>query len=316
MQAADLSTRAKRTIVPGTPAASGETLAAVSKRYLRHQKRLLSPGSFRREDRIIALNLMPFFGGNTKLASIQKLDVQKYVKHRSGEVSPASTTKELNVLKHLLSLAVKWRLIPASPAQGIKAPPTPAGRIRYLQPAELRIVLESCPEWLRPIVGIAVATGMTRGEILRLRWRDTDLKCGRITIPQTKKKAERVVYLNDWAQDVLASIGQKGPTHTDYVFTGDSITPVNVSQAFLRACRSANVQNFCFRDLRHTTASWMVLQGVDVQTLSNILGHTDLRMTARYQHLSAGSISDAIKLLDRAFVRSAPNGVTKSTQLP
>src|SRR6185437_320961 len=119
---------------------------------------------------ILDKHLKPFFGENTKLAGIRRADVQRYVTERSGEVSAASVTKELNVVKHLMSLAVEWELIPTNPAHGVKSPKAPAGRVRYLQPGELRSVLEACPEWLRPIAGLAVSTGMRRGEILGLRW--------------------------------------------------------------------------------------------------------------------------------------------------
>jgi hypothetical protein len=54
-----------------------------------------------RENGILEMHLKPFFGGNTRLAAIRRVDVQKYVTHRSGDISPASITKELNVLKHL-----------------------------------------------------------------------------------------------------------------------------------------------------------------------------------------------------------------------
>lgn len=83
--------------------------------------------------------------------------MQKYITHRNGDVSPASIVKELNVLKHLFGLAVEWELLPTNPAHGVKGPRVPAGRVRYLQPGELRAVLEACPEWLRPIAGLAVA---------------------------------------------------------------------------------------------------------------------------------------------------------------
>ena len=156
---------------------------------------------------------------------------------------------------------------------------------------------------------------MKRGEILGLRWLDVDMKSRRITVPHPKKP-QRVVYLNNWAQQVLESVHRKESKPTDYVFTGDSVTPLNVSQAFLRACRSANVSDFCFRDLRHTMASWMMQQGADVQTLSAVLGYSDLRMTARYQYLSTASLSGAVKLLDRAFLESAPAVPTKGTLKP
>ena len=60
---------------------------------------------------------------------------------RSGKVSAHTVQKELNILKHLLRLAVEWEIIPFHPSQGIKSPRVPAGRVRYLQPAELRAVV-------------------------------------------------------------------------------------------------------------------------------------------------------------------------------
>jgi integrase len=79
------------------------------------------------------------------------------------------------ILKYALAKAIDWEIIPVSPAQRVELPKPPPGRVRYLKPTELRVLLASSPEWLRPIVGLAVTTGMRRGEILRLRWLDLDL---------------------------------------------------------------------------------------------------------------------------------------------
>src|SRR5436853_236921 len=137
-------------------------------RFLLHQKARLSAKAYEREQGIVEKHLRPFFA--VKVAAIRRVDVQRYITKRSGEVSTYTVQKELNVLKHLLSLAVEWEIIPINPAHGIKSPRVPAGRIRYLQPTELKVVLEFCPQWLRPIVGLAVSTGMRRSEILNLRW--------------------------------------------------------------------------------------------------------------------------------------------------
>src|ERR1035441_7106767 len=106
-------------------------------------------------------HLKPFFATG-KLADVRRVDVQKYITHRGGDVSAASVVKELNVLKHLLGLAFEWVLIPVNPAHGVKPPRVPAGRVRYLQPTELRSVLEACPEWLRPIAALAAARSAQR----------------------------------------------------------------------------------------------------------------------------------------------------------
>ena len=296
--------RVEKTLTLGYAPPSAESLEAVSKRFLKHQKARLTPAAYKRDDGILETHLRPFFGDSIKVAAIRRVDVQKYVTQRSGEVSPASITKELNVLKHLLALAVEWELIPANPAHGVKPPRVPAGRVRYLQPTELRAVLEACPEWLRPIAGLAVATGMRRGEILGLRWLDIDFKGGRIMLPQTKNGDGRIVYLNTLAQQALSVIPQGKAKPTDIVFDGESMTPENVSLAFLRACRSVNISDFRFHDLRHTAASWMRMKGADIHTVALILGHKDLRMAARYQHLSPAFLSDAVKLLDGAYAES------------
>jgi integrase len=115
----------------------------------------------------------------------------------------------------------------------------PAGRVRYLQPTELRTVLEACPEWSRLIAALAAATGMRRGGILGLRWMDVDFNGGRIMIPRTKNGEGRIVYFNTLAKDALEAVPRNKTKNMDCIFTGESRTPVNVSFAFLgRVARS------------------------------------------------------------------------------
>src|ERR1039458_5708563 len=198
--------RVEKAVTLGYTPPSAESFGSVSGRFLGHQKARLTPRAYEREHGVLRAHLEPFFGVSTKLAAIRRTDVQRYVTQRSGEVSPASIVKELNTLKHLMSLAVGWELIPASPAHGVKPPRVPAGRVRYLQPGELRAVLEACPEWLRPIAALAVATGMRRGEILGLRWMDVDSQGKRIMLPQTKNGDGRIVYLNTLAIEALSAV--------------------------------------------------------------------------------------------------------------
>src|SRR5207244_3526709 len=112
-----------------------------------------------------------------------------------AKASPYSIQKEVNVIKHLFRLAVEWEIIPYSPAQGIKGVKVPAGRVRYLQPTELKVLIEAAPLWIRPIIALAVSTGMRRGEIIGLRRLDVDLVHSRIMLPQTKNGDGRIVYL-------------------------------------------------------------------------------------------------------------------------
>jgi integrase len=80
-----------------------------------------------------------------------------------------------------------------------------------------------------------------------------------------------------------------------------NLAPEWVSVSFIRLCRKLGIADFHFHDLRHTAASWLRMKGADIHTMAQLLGHKDLRMAARYQHLSPGFLADAVGRLDNAF---------------
>jgi integrase len=77
--------------------------------------------------------------------------------------------------------------------------------------------------------------------------------------------------------------------------------PDQVSVAFGRVCRDLKIVDFMFHDLRHTAASWLRMSGADMHTLAQLLRHKDLRMAARYQHLSPAFLQEAVGKLDAVF---------------
>lgn len=149
-------------------------------------------------------------------------------------------------------------------------------------------------------MGLAAVTGMRRSEILGRRWLDVDFMQSRIMLPQTKNGDGRFVYLNQSALAALHS-GARSPEAkaTGLVFA--EITPGQVRVAFARLCRSQHVDDFRFYDLRHTSASWLRMQVAGIHTVAQLLGHKDLRMAARYQHLSPKFLAVAVATLDSVF---------------
>lgn len=295
--------RVRKAIELGFAPPGKDTFSEISERYLAHQRHRLTPKEYERQELILENHLKPFFP--VRLAEIRRADVQRYVTHRSADAAPGTVRKELNVLKHLLNLAVEWEVIPMTPAHGVKSPKVPPGRVRYLQATELRALVDACPEWLNPIVCLAVTTGMRRSEILGLRWLDVDFAHGRIMLPQTKNGEGRIVYLNKSAKAALQSLSVGPDTKpTDRPFS--VYTPEQVSVGFLRACRKLKIADFHFHDLRHTAASWLRMAGADIHTVAQILGHKDLRMAARYQHLSPAFMAEAVGRLDPLFGLESP----------
>jgi integrase len=140
---------------------------------------------------------------------------------------------------------------------------------------------------------------MRRGEILGMRFLDVDRRGERILLPQTKNGEGRIVYLNQLAQNVFDGQITVEARPTDRVFS--RATDAQVSMAFRRAAKAAGIEDFRFHDLRHTAASWLRMEGADIHTVAQLLGHKDLRMAARYQHLSPAFLADAVKKLDQVF---------------
>jgi len=300
LRAKELENAEKARLLGYTPPTK-DTFAEFVPRYLKHQEARLTPAAYERTRGIVDTHLRPHFG-QMQLALIRRREVQSYLTSRLTDVAIETARKEFFVLSHMLSLAVDWELIASNVAQAVELPKAPAGRIRYLQPTELRAVLEACPEWLKPIAGLLAFTGMRRSEVLGLRWRDIDRQGERILLPQTKNGDARVVWLNAMACDVIDSL-KRAPS-TDDVFASN-ITPENVSLAFLRACRKVKIADFRLHDLRHTAASWLRMSGADLQDVADLLGHRDLRMTRRYSHLSPAHLSAAVKRLDGVFGQPA-----------
>lgn len=143
---------------------------------------------------------------------------------------------------------------------------------------------------------------MRCGEILP-RCLDVDRTGERVLLPQTKNAEGRIVYLNTLALQVLDSQVKPGVKPTDPVFLTASGEQVSV--AFKRAATAAKIEDFRFHDLRHTAASWLRMQGADIHTVAQLLGHKDLRMAVRYQHLSPSFLSEAVKKLDKVFCEKA-----------
>ena len=296
IRAAELM-RVEQVRVLGFTPPGDETFSDVSARYLKHQKARLSPKAYDRTRGVVEGQLNSAFRG--KIAAIRKADIESYVTRRLGDVSHGTVIRELGILKHLLSFAVGKEIIPANPAQSVKPPKAPAGRVRYLQPTELKALLEVCPSWLQPIVALAVTTGMRRGEILGLRWLDVDFANSRVLLPQTKNGDGRIVYLNQTAKAALESIVREGVASQALVF--EAVSADYVTQTFRKACGALGISDFRFHDLRHTAASWLRMSGADIHLVATLLGHKDLRMAARYQHLSKEFLAEAVGKLDGVF---------------
>ena len=202
----------------------------------------------------------------------------------------------MTCLKTIFNKAVEWGKIHKNPAKNIKKLKERNHRLRYLTKEEIKNLYNASADHLRPILIVALNTGMRKSEILNLKWEDIDFHQKIIYIMNTKNNEKREIPINQVVFDSLLKV-KKHPD-SPYVFCNKDGKPYgDVKTAFWHARKRAGIKNFRFHDLRHTFASHLVMAGVDLNTVKELLGHKDIKMTLRYAHLSPDYKRRAVETL-------------------
>ncbi len=225
-------------------------------------------------------------------------------------------------LREMLQHAVEWGYLTANPAIGLRRPRISQRNEETQQPLEaehVRRLLEAAEAGLeRTLLLTAVTTGMRRGEVLGLQWRDIDRERGRVWVrrsigrdgsAQTPKsrRSTRAIGMAPTLSAALAKhqLASRFKQPTDYVFTTRTGRPLegrNVSRMFRATLRRAGLPLIRFHDLRHTYASLLVLENAHPKFISEQLGHASVQITIdRYSHLFDQSYSDESAKLEQAL---------------
>jgi len=257
--------------------------------YAKQNKR-----SWKRDE--ISLNsLKAFFKGET-LQSLGPEKIERYKAMRKAEVSPATVNLELACLKTVFNKAVEWGRTENNPAAKIKKFKLSNAREKILNGEEARRLIDCAPPALRPILIIALKTGMRRGEILALTWPAVNFIKSFILIENSKSGKARKVPMSPAVREVLKAL----PRVSDFIFYNpETKTHIkSVTTAFETARVKAELSGLRFHDLRHTFATWYIENGGDIVALSKILGHASIQMTLRYCNPTEGAMLLAVQRMD------------------
>jgi integrase len=257
-------------------------------------------------------------------------------RRRDDKVSASTVNRNLDDLKSMLGKAAAWNLIATNPIASVKRQRIDrTGVVRFLEPAEAQRLLAALTarderqrtareqsnawrrargyqEWpplgtyadhLHPFILLLLNTGVRRGEAFALRWQDVDLTRATVTIRgETAKSGQsRVIPLNTTIAEVLTAWRGQWPeaTPADLVFastvSGEALTTIKTG--WTSVLKAAKVTGFRLHDCRHHFASQLVMRGVDLVTVSRLLGHSDVRMTMRYSHLAPDHLAAAVAKL-------------------
>lgn len=171
--------------------------------------------------------------------------------------------------------------------------------IRYLREDEEKKLFKELDSHLKPIVVCALTTGLRLSNILNLRWETIDIKKNFLEVLMQENKGHKKIQLplSPKFKKELKKIGIK---KSGYVFinpkTGKPYTTIKTG--FNRACERAGIENFRFHDLRHTVATRLVANGVDLNTVKEYMAHSDIKTTQRYMHPTPENMKNAVDILN------------------
>jgi len=172
-------------------------------------------------------------------------------------------------------------------------------RERWLSVEEEKLLLVKAtnPEWLRPLIIVALHTGMRRGEILNLTWKDIDFVRRVIRVMQSKNGEKRTIPMSQTVLMTLKGFGK-------VIDISGRVFPIAVRslrEAYDKTLEKAGIKDFHFHDLRHTFATRLVQNGVDLYKVKELLGHKTIVMTMRYSHHYPESLRSSIEILDNCY---------------
>ena len=272
-----------------------------------------------------------------KLADINPWLIEKHRSARVKEgIEPTTINRDIATLRSALSKAVEWGILENHPLNKVKPLRVdPSARIRYLSEDEerrLRTAMDNRQEkmrrrrqqanawreergyqeltiwgtftdYLKPIVLLCLNTGLRRGELFNLAWTDVDLDRKVLTVlgKGAKYRKTRHIPLNQEAQTILRDWRSQGDGKGLVLSNASGGRLTDIKTAWRNLVKAADIDDFRFHDLRHTFASNLVMAGVDLNTVRELLGHSDIKMTLRYAHLAPEHKAAAVELLVAAL---------------
>lgn len=282
-------------------------------------------------DSLLRKHVEPEPIGSVPLGKLRRSDVDAWIiGRREAGLSPATLQKAFVTLRIALDDAVADGLLGTNPLQQMKQPAIAKTEVRHLSADECkRLLFELAPGRYGNVLTLIALTGMRRGEALGLRWEDVDLEGSRLHVRRTlarvsgsvvtnepkTARSRRTLPLSPVAVDVLKDQAKRQAqdasealnfwTDTGYVFTsetGQPLDPRNTLRALETAARHLNIEGATVHSLRHTAATLLITSGTDVRTVSELLGHSNVRTTLDvYAHTNDELVRAALDNLTTAL---------------
>ena len=288
--------------LPGEEHDDGMDFTEAARRYA-HQA-----GKRRRENtrsmyECCVARLVKAFEGRT-LKGITRKDIAAYRDHRLSMVGSASVIHDFSFLRGMYRAArIEWGMDGLEcPVDDVRPPAPPKHRIALLTPDEITKLLQACraskSPSLYPYILLLLHTAMRPSEAAGMRWEQVQGNVIDLTVTKTDP---RRVPLTSAASQMLQEM--KYLADSEYVFLPPGRKPGPIPSHYFRrsfntACKRAGIVGFTLYGLRHSAASYLIMNGVDIRTVAEIMGHRNISQTMRYTHFLDDHKLKAISVLD------------------
>jgi len=237
---------------------------------------------------------------------LPRLIIDKIIDELAEKYEAKTVNDYINVLQQIYRYAKDLNLLQQNPAEKIKRlkesskkPP------RFLSKEEVNKILEHSNDFYKSLFQFFLYTGMRRDEVRFLEWSETDFKNKIIRLGNkenftTKSGKNRNIPMHSIVKKIL----EKRPQNTTLVFEspeGGEFGRGTWRTVLLQAAKRAGVENITLHTFRHTFASWLVMEAVDIPTVAQLLGHSDIKTTMKYAHLAPEHVKRAVDRLPVSF---------------
>lgn len=264
--------------------------------------------------------------GNIKLNRLKTIDIQKFINNLKEEGLASATVKKVfNIIRNSLEYAVDFNLVQMNVAKKVKLPKIEQKEMSIWDADQANLFLKVAEEDVNYIAFyLAISTGMRQGEILGLRWKDIDLEKGYLYVRQTlshdgktflsgaKTKASiRTIGLSDKTIETLKvhkqysdKVRQECSSYQEMDLVvctqmGTPLNPANLRRTYNRLIEKAELPKIRFHDLRHTHATLLLSEGINVKVISERLGHSNIKITLdTYSHVLPIMQEEVMKKID------------------
>lgn len=263
----------------------------ILKRYLPYMK--THKRSWRVDEAQLRLHILPVLGGLYMDEIKKQHAIELLRQHREEKrLKPSSTNRMLNVAHRTFSCALEWEIqgVASNPISAVRKLQENNLRDRYLSNEELRRLIAELDGSEHPrikkIIIMLILTGARRNEVLGAKWCDIDFQNRIWRIEFNKSGVTRYVPLSTGAIQLLRNVDRV--PGVDYIFFNPATMQpyVNIFHAWNRVRKDAGIKDVRLHDLRHSYASFLVNQGRSIYEVQKILGHSNVKTTQRYAHLS------------------------------